>query len=196
MGKWFFGRIQITEELLSILLIKFVGGVSWNEFRVCTCKLQLAIWANCLTDFLFTLGETLFWISFHWPNPTPPPPPPNFTWGRAALWSLSQVLPSNTRKNLAQYLDFTTSIFFYIPRLAHLSRVKVTSKFFPRRSKDTGSGKKNKNLPTCTQCSYIITHTWQLGILVLVLYYATELSNLRSPMYFTGKTKLHLSLTI
>ena len=62
---------------------------------------------NCLLNFL---------SSFHWPNPPPPPPTPSkhFTWSRAALSSLSQVLPGYTRKNLAQYLDFTASIFFFI----------------------------------------------------------------------------------
>ena len=65
---------------------------------------------NCLLNFL---------SSFHWPNPPPPPPftpSKHFTWSRAALSSLSQVLPGYTRKNLAQYLDFTASIFFLYPK--------------------------------------------------------------------------------
>ena len=74
MGKWFFGRIQITEEVLSILLINFFffffgrGGVRWNEFRACTCYNQLQKHLrHC----------TVFWHK--WPVHDPvlliPPPP-------------------------------------------------------------------------------------------------------------------------
>ena len=51
----FFGEIQITEGLLSILPIKKGFGASWNDLWASTCYLQLARMAGCKTDFLCTL---------------------------------------------------------------------------------------------------------------------------------------------
>ena len=50
----FFGEIQITEGLLSILPIKKGFGASWNDLWASTCYLQLARMAGCKTDFLFS----------------------------------------------------------------------------------------------------------------------------------------------
>ena len=55
----YFGEIQITEGLLSILLIKKGFGASWNDLWASTCYLQLARMACCKTDFLCTLTITL-----------------------------------------------------------------------------------------------------------------------------------------
>ena len=51
----FFGEIQITEGLLSILPIKKGFGASSNDLWASTCYLQLARMAGCKTDFLCTL---------------------------------------------------------------------------------------------------------------------------------------------
>ena len=51
----FFGEIQITEGLLSILPIKKGFGASWNDLWASTCYLQLAWMAGCKTDFLCNL---------------------------------------------------------------------------------------------------------------------------------------------
>ena len=51
----FFGEVQITEGLLSILPIKKGFEDSWNDLWASTCYLQLAPMAGCKTDFLCTL---------------------------------------------------------------------------------------------------------------------------------------------
>ena len=51
----FFGEIQITEGLLSILLIKKGLGATRNDLWASTCYRQLARMAGCKTDFLCTL---------------------------------------------------------------------------------------------------------------------------------------------
>ena len=53
----FFGEIQITEGLLSILPIKRVFWANWNDLWATTCYLQLARMAGCKTDFLCTLAR-------------------------------------------------------------------------------------------------------------------------------------------
>ena len=53
----FFGEIQITEGLLSILPIKKGFGASSNDLWASTCYLQLARMAGCKTDFLCTLRK-------------------------------------------------------------------------------------------------------------------------------------------
>ena len=55
----FFGEIQITEGLLSILPIKKGFGASWNDLWASTCYLQLARMAGCKTDFLCTLNRLI-----------------------------------------------------------------------------------------------------------------------------------------
>ena len=52
----FFGEIQITEGLLSILPIKKGFGASSNDLWASTCYLRLARMAGCKTDFLCTLN--------------------------------------------------------------------------------------------------------------------------------------------
>ena len=114
--------------------------------------LQLVVATACpngkLLNWLsFHPGETLFWISFHWPNPPPPPPPlfPNTSpdqglhchrWARFSLVILGRIWPN--------IWILPHQSFFYMLRLAPLSLVKVISKCFSRRSKDTGSGNKQK----------------------------------------------------
>ena len=51
----FFGEIQITEGLQSILLIKKSFEASWNDLWASTYQLQLSRMAGCKTDFLCTL---------------------------------------------------------------------------------------------------------------------------------------------
>ena len=55
----FWGEIQITEGLLSILPIKKGFGASWNDLWASTCYLQLARMAGCKTDFLCTLNRLI-----------------------------------------------------------------------------------------------------------------------------------------
>ena len=180
----------------------------WNEFRACTCYNQLQKYLrHC----------TVFWHKspVHDPVLVIPPPPLIKVASNTRPYSKLGGTTLNGREEGVQYYILQTcdqewfearkvvfpweclNIFATGCSYSYSYPLSKWSQNFSQGGVKTLALETNKNLPTCTQCSYIITRTWQLGILVIVrLYYAIELSNLRSLMYFTGKTKFHLSLTI